>query len=268
VPAVRTADVLHFAGHGRTDLIDPERSALWLHNAAAHRAAVAGEDPLAAMAASIDDGWREARVGLREVVIAGGGLLAEYDDGSGELERRLEHPLGSTVWSRGSRTAERWTAEEITVGDTFPRCRLAVLTACEAAGAGATPTDEATGLPAALTTAGVGTVVASMWPVDDDFAVVFADRFYRALTKRRPSGRIDIAELVDVIESELRTMSSTEVVDLLSELIRLTSDRAARARLLAARATRAAGPAAPFADAVHWAAFTVHGSGLVATGDR
>ncbi|MGH3752477.1 MAG: CHAT domain-containing protein [Pseudonocardiaceae bacterium] len=37
--AAATADVVHVAGHGRTDLTDPGRSALWLHDPAAHRAA-------------------------------------------------------------------------------------------------------------------------------------------------------------------------------------------------------------------------------------
>jgi hypothetical protein len=266
--AAGTADVLHFAGHGRTDLTDPERSALWLHHEAAHRAVLAGEDPLAEMAASVPEGWREARPGLREVVVAGGGLLAEYDDGEGDVERRLEHPLGATLWKRGRRTAELWTAEEITVGEALPRCRLAVLTACEAAGGGLTGADEATGLPAALTAAGVPTVVASMWPVEDDVAVVFADRFYRRLADRRATGAVDVAALVDAVAEELRRLPRSEVDRILAALIEQTTDRPARARLRAARARRTDGPQRPFANPVCWAAFAVFGTGIVETGVR
>jgi len=265
--AAQTADVLHFAGHGRTDVADPERSALWLHSVAAYRAVRDGDDPLARMAASIVDGWRTARPGLREVVIAGAGLLSEYDLGDGVLERRLEHPLGSTLWIRAGSTAELWTAEEITVGESLPRCQLAVLTACEAAGGGLSRVDEAAGLTAALTAAGVPTVVASLWPVEDDLAVLFTDRFYRALADALGGGDVDVAALVHQVCAELRSMSRSEAAAALGALIDRTRDVPAQARLKPARARRASGPEHPFADPVHWAAFGVFGTGMLKAGN-
>jgi CHAT domain-containing protein len=198
------------------------------------------------------------------VVVTGAGLLAEYDAGDGVLEHRLEHPLGATLWSRGRRTAELWTAEEITVGESLPRCRLAVLTACEAAGGGLSAVDEMTGLPAALIAAGVTTVVASLWPVDDDLAVLFTDRFYAELAAAlgRP-GDVDVAGLVTDVRAQLRSMTAAEAAASIDALIGRVGDVPARARLRVARVRRGSGPACPFGAPLHWAAFGVFGTGVL-----
>lgn len=272
--AAQTADIVHIAAHGRTDMLVPARSAIWLHDPAACLVLAEGGDPFADLAASVN-GWRQTSPGTREVVIRGAGLLAEYDAGDGNLERKLEHPLGSTRWirygSRAPKVAELWTAEEITVGRALPRCRLAVLTACEAGGGGYATVDEATGLPAAFAAVGAGSVVASLWPVDDDLAVLFTERFYRHLSDSLTDGAgagVDVAALCARARNELRTSSADAVVDQLDQLISVTADIPARARLRVARARHAAGPSRPFEHPIHWAAFAVFGDGWLPVGQE
>jgi tetratricopeptide (TPR) repeat protein len=266
VAAAARSDLVHFAGHGRSDPVDPERSALWLHSGPAARALRDGQDPIAVMAAAVQGGWRSSRPGQREVIVAGSGLLAEDDIGDGVVERRLEHPLGTTIWIRGHHSAELWTADDITVGAEFPRCRLAVLTACEAAGAAWSDLEDVTGLPGALSAAGVQTVVASLWPVVDDVAAVFTALFYRLLGGALDRARIDVAELVDQTADELRGLSAGAAVRILEAMIDTTGDRYARSRLRGARYRRSTGPERPFDRPLHWAAFGVFGAGLIETG--
>lgn len=58
------------------------------------------------------------------------------------------------------------------------RLRLAILSACETAQAGAALPDEVIGLPAALLQAGAGGVLATWWPVPDDLAAAVMLAFY------------------------------------------------------------------------------------------
>lgn len=61
------------------------------------------------------------------------------------------------------------------------RARLVVLSACETAVSRLAPGDEVLGLVRAFTLAGAGTVVATLWPVDDAASADLVDRFYAAL---------------------------------------------------------------------------------------
>jgi CHAT domain-containing protein len=61
--------------------------------------------------------------------------------------------------------------------------RLAVLSACHTAESSLTPGGEGQGLASALMGAGSDTVLATWWPMADDAASVFMDRFYDALLK-------------------------------------------------------------------------------------
>jgi CHAT domain-containing protein len=272
--AAVSADILHVGAHGRTDLIDPGRSALWLHDPAAERSLQGGDDPFSGLAAHIDK-WREPWPGMREVVIRGAGMLSERDNGDGVVERVLEHPLGSTRWIRyapaGPRVAELWTADEIAVGQSLPRCRLALLTACEAGGGGYAQVDEAAGLPAALIAAGVPTVIASLWPVADDVALIFTDLFYRKFSDALAEigfgvGAVDLADLLRDLRAEMQSMTSAYVATALGSLIDMTTDARARARLRAARSRRAAEADRPFAEPIDWAAFSVFGEGVMTVG--
>ncbi len=103
-------------------------------------------------------------------------------------------------------------------------------------GAGVLSEYDAVGLPAALTAAGVSTVVASLWPVDDDLAVLFTDAFYRGLADALDGAAdIDIAALVDLVCDKLRSMPRSEAAAALAALIDRTKDAPARAQLRSAR---------------------------------
>jgi CHAT domain-containing protein len=191
--------LLHFVGHGRSDAVDPQRAALMLCHQAATARVADGRDPLTEMAGDVRD-WVEVNNHIREAVIRPAGTLREIrrDD---TVERIFEHTERMTVvirW-RGSRAvaADLWSVGEITAAGDLTQCRLAVLTACDAAAATNGPDllDESSGLPAALMLAGVDTVVAPLRPIAEDTALLFADRFYDILTADEPdrTGRVDAA---------------------------------------------------------------------------
>jgi CHAT domain-containing protein len=68
------------------------------------------------------------------------------------------------------------------------RASLVVLSSCESAGGGILSGEGVAGLTSAFLAAGVPTVVATLWPVDDRVTARFMDHFYAALAEGLPVG--------------------------------------------------------------------------------
>jgi hypothetical protein len=260
--------LLHFAGHGRSDQINPRRSALLLHHAGAISALAAGLDPLAEMASDVRD-WTDVADNAREAVLRPVGTLREIRHGDA-VERVFEHTRQLTVMIRRqgdtASAADLWSAGEIAASGDLTGCRLAVLTACHAAAATSGPNliDESSGLPAALTLLGVRTVVAPLWPVAEDTALLFADRCYDLLTQRSDAdGRVDVASAVRDAARWLAKLTSRDAIAELARLRDRATEPTVRARLNQAAARRAR-LARPYGDLVDRAAFVVIGSGSIA----
>lgn len=86
---------------------------------------------------------------------------------------------GALVWSPSNGIAQTTTLEEIA---TFSgaSCGLVFLAACWGAATSSFLPEEANGFPLSFMLAGVSTVIAPLWPVDDDVSAELAKRFYRA----------------------------------------------------------------------------------------
>jgi CHAT domain-containing protein len=252
--------VLHFCGHGRSDLVSPDRSALLLHP---HVGAAAG-DPFAAWAQAVS-AWEE-RDGERAGEVPGVGRLVE-EPADGGLVRRLEHGPTGTLWAqydgeRLVRLAELWTAGDMLVSDTLDGCALAVLSACESGSGsiGVAKIDEAAGLPAAMQLAGASTVIGTLWPVGDALGALFVDMLYARLADER--GReADLAELVQRTRQDVRALPRNAAVAAIDALREATSDPMARFALEAFREEVAARDGPPFADPYDWAPFFATGTG-------
>lgn len=260
--------LLHFAGHGRADPVNPQRAALLLHHQAASAALAAGRDPLAELASDVHT-WATVDDQTREAVVRSLGTLREVRRGDA-VERTFEHVQRQTVLIRrkGDQAvaADLWSAGEITAAGDLARCRLAVLTACDAASmaSGSELLDETSGLPAALMLAGVGTVVAPQRPVMEDTALLFANRFYDVLATQEPdvAGHVDVARAARLVRQWLAGLSSRQAVEELRRLLDLAPDSPTRSRLYLAMRVRATRPK-PYSDPADWAAFVVIGSGLI-----
>ena len=104
------------------------------------------------------------------------------------------------------------TVAEIMTRLSLNRCRLAVLSACESGIARLHGGGEMTGLPSAMLIAGVRSVVASLWPVDDAATVLLMEAFYDECEGGRghePSASRALA----VARRRLRTMNRTEALE-------------------------------------------------------
>ena len=262
--AVRGRSLLHFAGHGRSERV---RSGLELHP---DTALTAGGDPFGAWIEQAED-WRDAPVeedpededeptwAERFADVPGTGRLTErrwtHID---RVERRLEHAGGTLVAEyRGDellRLAELLSVSDLMLAEGLDGCRLAILVAC-ASGGGVGRSEEAqAGMPVALQLAGVATVIATYWEVDEGLAALWADLFYAALVKA--GTRVDLAALVNSTNYELRTMTAASARDRLLALADAAGDPFA-ALELEAYAHRL--PDHPFAAPAQWAAFYLTG---------
>jgi hypothetical protein len=72
------------------------------------------------------------------------------------------------------------------------KVKLAVLSSCRGAEHFILPGRWIIGLPETLCRAGVQTVLAFLWPVDDDFAMAFTIRYYRYLQKNAPARSLQL----------------------------------------------------------------------------
>ena len=253
------ATILHFAGHGRAEL---SHSGLEVHP---------GEpfdgDPFEALVDQAVD-WREPPVAEEDDEPAWHDARADVP-GVGRLHERrwtrvnrvdrvLERPSSTLVATYGGdrllRIAELWSASDILLADPLDGCRLAVLVAC-ASGAGMGRFDEAqAGLPVGLQLAGIDSVVATRWEVDEGFAALWAERFYSGLALA--GERADLAALVRATCEELRDMDAGEARERLLALADAAGDPFA-AMALEAYAHKLPDP--PFAAPSQWAAFFITG---------
>ena len=252
--------VLHFCGHGRSDMLQPERSALLLHP---EPGLVPGsDDPFVAWTAAVEE-WHEEE-DVRSGDVPGLGRVSETLLEGGGVERRLEYGERGTLWSRydGERrvaAAELWSAGDMLVGGELDGCALVVLSACES-GAGSLGTsklDEATGLPAAMQLGGASSIVATMWPVGDGEGAVFVDELYRELGER--SGTVDLAEVLHTVRERLRAMPRDAALERVATLRAETSDPVARFALERFARDIRAGDELPFGDPYDWAPYFVLG---------
>jgi tetratricopeptide (TPR) repeat protein len=85
---------------------------------------------------------------------------------------------------------EMLTLKDILALGTLSKVQLAVLSSCRGAEHFILPGRWIIGLPETLCRAGIATVLAFLWPVDDDFAMAFTTRYYRHLQKNTPAASL------------------------------------------------------------------------------
>jgi CHAT domain-containing protein len=257
------ASVFHFCGHGRSNLTQPSRSALFMHPDM-DRFQDLGSEPFRSLLSHVQ-AWHASGDDERYADVPGRGRL--YEQGSpetGVLERRLEYSERGTLWGQYEgenliQLAELWTAGDMMVQDSLSKCKLAFLSACETGNTGLeVDIDEYSGLSAALQLIGVSTVICSLWPVSDELTALYVDLFYAAFVQAPQP--VDLAMIVQSVAKRLRTMPKGEAAAMLDDLRRRTSDPRARFRLEARADVIAEGEEYPFSHSYDWAAFYVTGN--------
>lgn len=251
--------VLHFCGHGRSNVIHPERSALLV--CPDPELATAGDDPFDAWTSAVQE-WQEDG-DVRSGDVPGVGRVIE-EQADGTLERRLEHGAHGTLWTlyedgRRVAVAELWSAGDMLVGHELDGCVLAVLSACESGtgSLGVAKLDEAAGLPAALQLAGAASVVGTLWPVGDAQGAVFIDELYGELAGR--SGVVNLVDVVHTVRERLRSMPREAALARVAGLRAQAADPVARFALERFARDVDAGDERPFGDPYEWAPFFVTG---------
>jgi CHAT domain-containing protein len=169
--ALQQSNLLHFAGHGIASLTNGSMSALLA-------SPVWNETPLA--------GAREL-LALESKAAEMPQLIVDREEGSPRRKIFYEYAKSGTLYAEVEGdtvllVGELWRAGDILVQGTLKDCGLAFLCACSSGLGAIESLQEASGLPAALEIAGVGSVISTGWPVADEITVLFADEFYaRAL---------------------------------------------------------------------------------------
>jgi hypothetical protein len=266
--ALRGQTLLHYGGHGRSDV---SYAALELH---ADPPVLT--DPFPGLLSEVgvwrspedeSDAEHPAPWAHRWADLPDQGRLHERQWlASGRLDRWLEQTSGTlaATYRDGTcvRIGELWSAADLLVGEEMHDCQLAVLTACESAVTGRGEYSRALGLPAGLAFAGVGTVVGSLWPVDEGCAVLWAEAFYDGLAAELDAGEatVDVGALVRRAATGLRMLSREQAADRLLALAGATADPVTRF-MLEADAGCLDDP--PYAAPQHWAAFYVTGRATV-----
>jgi tetratricopeptide (TPR) repeat protein/CHAT domain-containing protein len=262
------AALLHFAGHGRSDVMRPLQSALEV-NPGARGDAGSGADRLLALAKDATfTNWKDNE---RMANVVGEGRLYErIYPAIQHTEMRLEYATRGTLLGEyvglpddraamsRARLSELWTAEDLITQRTLVDCRLAFLSSCEVGQGGIGLHDEYAGLPAALQLAGVHALVCPLWRVDDVASAVFATVFYEELFAQK--GTVDLWTLISRIRRVMRDMKSDEAGNRIRKLASSARRATQRFRLeaIAERIEREGG--APFKDPMSWAAFQASGN--------
>ncbi len=137
------------------------------------------------------------------------------------------------------------------------RPRFVALSACETGVTRVTSlSDEFLGFPVALLVAGVRTVLATQWPVDDEASALLMAEFYRFFV----GGELSAAEALRRAQTRLRTLTVAE----LSSRLRTLRDRGDAAGelagLLRSRLRGRDDNECPFAHPYFWAGFCIVGA--------
>lgn len=134
---------------------------------------------------------------------------------------------------------------------------MVVLSACNSGRTVLGSTDEYTGLVGAFLLAGAGTVIASLWPVDDAATALLMHRLYQDLTAGVPAGKA-----LRSAQAWLRSLTAPQAFGVVEQWLgEATSldEKIEYGKLASEVAQR--GPR-PFASPIHWAAFVCVGNAL------
>jgi hypothetical protein len=266
--AAANAELFHFAGHGKANLVQPVQSALLMHPDPGPGSYTA--DRLAELSAQATE-WREVDEEKRWTTVPGIGRLTESRDLIlDRLERSLDYGERGTLcaYYQGDeliQLAELWSAGDLMVDGALGNCELAVLSAC-ASGAGAIGNcEERGGLPGALILAGVPVIVATAWPIGDATTTLFVDALYELLASVK--GPCDIASAVSDTRRLLRDMSREAAAERLAAVRAPVAVGVDFERDVAVARLRGGDPF-PFEHPYEWASFHVLGRGAVDLGIR
>jgi CHAT domain-containing protein len=264
VDALQHSEWLHFAGHGRSVLSEPMRSALALHPAW-ERVPVSDAQALTGLFERQDIGWQHPYDEVREATVASIGHLRELRAGEQfEVERWLDYAEGRTLWSLGEAgefVADLWTAGAMAVGAPLNRTRVCFLSACSSGGASTPSSEGASGLVAALQLSGVSTVISTRWEIVDAVGLLVADLFYEMLVGS--NGAWSVTRVLREAVTRLRQLTQKQTARRLGPLIASCADEDARAQLEeSARLIETLGRK-PFSHPYFWGAYHVAGSGTL-----
>jgi hypothetical protein len=260
---LKTANLLHFVGHGWRDAVRPQTSGLCL--APRENAMWLRVGPL--LDCFDFTSAPEQADGGRSRVLPKIGRITEWREDA--VVRRLvetayETFLGQWAEKELRFATELLTAEELATTSGVDNCALAVLMACDTGplDPGHQAVREPSGLPHAFRLAGVPTVVATAWVIHEAVSVVFSELFYTKISGSEPpasrTGTVDIAAAVGAAVRRLRTLDREEAACLLRSCA--AAARGADAFRLQEWARRLSdGPEQPFSDVTSWAAFYVTG---------
>ena len=268
--SVARAAMLHFAGHGRSDIMRPLQSALELYPDC--------EPDVGEMLVTLSKtaAFGPLKDNQRHADLPKCGRLFErVFPATGRTELRLEHSERGTLLAQCAeslngepkllRLSELWTASDLVTSQSLRNCGLMFLSSCQVGQGGlSTSFDEHAGLPAALELAGVRTLICPLWRVEDVTSAVFAGLFYEEVLSI--NGEVDLAALVSRVRRALRTMSGREAAQRVRELA-ARAEGASTRFMLEARAHRIeVNGVPPFADPLDWAAFQVLGVTRIVVG--
>ncbi|MCF8382261.1 MAG: CHAT domain-containing protein [Chlorobium sp.] len=133
---------------------------------------------------------------------------------------------------------------------------LVVLSACETAMSRISSTpDEFLGFPAAFLHSGAGTVLATLWPVDDAATALLAGRFYREFTaNNQPPARA-----LRAAQNWIRSVTALELMELMREMKSAPPPAGPFAGRIRTSLRKFDPEFKPFASPYYWAAFTISG---------
>lgn len=260
--ALREAGIFHYVGHGKRDVLRPEKSALLV---------APRPDPMwSKVGPLLDlfvDGWETEGDGGRSRVVDGIGRVTEWSCADVDVDRRVETNFETYFgrWRDGDVVfaAELLSAEDVASGAGLARCAVAVLMACETGpvDVGTLIVGEPGRLAAAFHQAGAPTVVATGWPIRETTSMVFSSLLYEQLLDA--GSVVDVGHAVRIASSRLREMGRDDAAGRIR--VHGSSTHGSQAFRLRALAQQIAdGVLLPFADPVAWAAFFVTGSPTIA----